>query len=165
MNSRIDSENLLDIGNMIHQSVGGVGDGHEWFERSGSCLPVCGSTLPCCFLHHQSCCQSNFAQSTVSRERVDAHGPKCASRVLACWIHCGSCLLPGLGWGDFGSFWCIAPTVWIVYCQGPSLQVLTKAYYFRHHQSQCCLYFIAFTNAKCGSMGPFEGPRFLKETF
>ena len=41
MNSRIDPENLLDIGNMIHQSVGGVGDGHEWFERSGSCLPLC----------------------------------------------------------------------------------------------------------------------------
>ena len=32
-----------------------------------------------------------------------------------------------LGWGDFGSDWCIAPAVWIVYCQGPGQRLLLPA--------------------------------------
>ena len=32
-----------------------------------------------------------------------------------------------VGLGDFGSDWCIAPAVWIVYCQGPGQRLLLPA--------------------------------------
>ena len=87
-------------------------------KGQGPCLWVL--PIPCsyCFLHHQSC-QSNFAQSTVSEERVNAHGPKCASRFIACWTQWRSCFLGWVGetLAHIGA--CIAPSVWIVYCQSP----------------------------------------------